>query len=123
MTNQTAQIAGGKKLKLEVFRGTLALSGNDISLDISRQVWHSKVLSHCRANYNVLSFSYVEISGNEMYIRGKEDFSDEEYEKRIRESERTCRFYDNAAQKFIYHKENLHDAATWVAESFMKRFK
>ena len=74
MTNQTAQIAGEKKLKLVVFRGALTLSGHKISVDISRQLWYSPSNSHCEVNQNVLSFSYVEVYDSELYIRGDEDF-------------------------------------------------
>lgn len=82
MMNQTAQIAGEKKLKLVVFRGALTLSGHKISVDISRQLWYSPSNSHCEVNQNVLSSSYVEVYGSELYIRGDGDFSDEEYEKK-----------------------------------------
>lgn len=126
MTNRTAQIAGEpKKLKLVVFRGALTLSGHKISVDISRQLWYSPSNSHCEVNQNVLSFSYVEVYDSELYIRGDEDFSDEEYEKRIRQSEKTFAYSSQkrAEEAFVKHKKNLLDAATWVADNFKEKFR
>lgn len=125
MMNQTAQIAGEKKLKLVVFRGALTLSGHKISVDISRQLWYSPSSSHCEVNRNVLSFSYVEIYDNKLYIRGNKDFSDEEYEKRIRQSEKTFAYSSQkrAEEAFVKHKKNLLDAATWVAAEFEAKMK
>lgn len=125
MMNQTAQIAGEKKLKLVVFRGALTLSGHKISVDISRQLWYSPSNSHCEVNQNVLSFSYVEVHYSELYIRGYEDFSDEEYEKRIRQSEKTFAYSSQkrAEEAFVKHKKNLLDAATWVADNFKEKFR
>lgn len=125
MMNQTAQIAGKKKLKLVVFRGALTLSGHKISVDISRQLWYSPSNSHCEVNQNVLSFSYVEVYGSKLYIRGDEDFSDEEYKKRIRQSERIFdyRSQKRAEEAFVKHKKNLLDAATWVADNFKEKFR
>ena len=123
--NQTAQIAGEKKLKLVVFRGALTLSGHKISVDISRQLWYSPSNSHCEVNQNVLSFSYVEVYDSELYIRGDEDFSDEEYEKRIRQSEKTFAYSSQkrAEEAFVKYKKNLLDAATWVADNFKEKFR
>lgn len=125
MMNQTAQIAGEKKLKLVVFRGALTLSGHKISVDISRQLWYSPSNSHCEVNQNVLSFSYVEVYGSELYIRGDGDFSDEEYEKRTRQSEKTFAYSSQkrAEEAFVKHKKNLLDAATWVADNFKEKFR
>lgn len=125
MMNQTAQIAGEKKLKLVVFRGALTLSGHKISVDISRQLWYSPSNSRCEVNQNVLSFSYVEVYDSELYIRGDEDFSDEEYKKRIRQSERIFdyRSQKRAEKAFVKHKKNLLDAATWVADNFKEKFR
>lgn len=125
MMNQTAQIAGKKKLKLVVFRGALTLSGHKISVDISRQLWYSPSNNHCEVNQNVLSFSYVEVFNSELYIRGNEDFSDEEYEKRIRQSEKTFAYSSQkrAEEAFVKHKKNLLDAATWVADNFKEKFR
>ena len=125
MMNQTAQIAGKKKLKLVVFRGALTLSGHKISVDISRQLWYSPSNSHCEVNQNVLSFSYVEVYGSELYIRGDGDFSDEEYEKRTRQSEKTFAYSSQkrAEEAFVKHKKNLLDAATWVADNFKEKFR
>ena len=125
MMNQTAQIAGEKKLKLVVFRGALTLSGHKISVDISRQLWYSPRDSHCKVNQSVLSFSYVEVFNSELYIRGNEDFSDEEYKKRIRQSERIFdyRSQKRAEKAFVKHKKNLLDAATWVAAEFETKMK
>lgn len=124
MMNQTAQIAGKKKLKLIVFRGALTLSGHKISVDISRQLWYSPSNSHCEVNQNVLSFSYVEVYSSELYIRGDDDFSDEEYKKGIRKRERgfVANSKKTATRLFVRHKQNLRDAASWVAEGFMKGF-
>lgn len=125
MMNQTAQIAGEKKLKLVVFRGALTLSGHKISVDISRQLWYSPSTCRCEVNQNVLSFSYVEVHYSELYIRGYEDFSDEEYEKRIRQSEKTFAYSSQkrAEEAFVKHKKNLLDAATWVADNFKEKFR
>lgn len=125
MMNQTAQIAGKKKLKLVVFRGALTLSGHKISVDISRQLWYSPSNCRCEVNQNVLSFSYVEVYDSELYIRGDEDFSDEEYEKRIRQSEKTFAYSSQkrAEEAFVKHKKNLLDAATWVADNFKEKFR
>ena len=125
MMNQTAQIAGEKKLKLVVFRGALTLSGHKISVDISRQLWYSPSNSHCEVNQNVLSFSYVEVYGSKLYIRGDEDFSDEEYKKRIRQSERIFdyRSQKRAEEAFVKHKKNLLDAATWITAEFEAKMK
>lgn len=125
MMNQTAQIAGEKKLKLVVFRGALTLSGHKISVDISRQLWYSPSNSRCKANRSLFSFSYVEIRENELYIRGDEDFSDEEYKKRIRQSKRIFdyRSQKRAEKAFVKHKKNLLDAATWVADNFKEKFR
>lgn len=125
MTNQTAQIAGEKKLKLVVFRGALTLSGHKISVDISRQLWYSPSNSRCEVNQNVLSFSYVEVYDSGLYIRGDEDFSDEEYKKRIRQSERIFdyRSQKRAEQEFVKHKQNLRDAAMWVAAKVKVKMK
>jgi len=125
MMNQTAQIAGEKKLKLVVFRGALTLSGHKISVDISRQLWYSPSNCRCEVNQNVLSSSYVEVYGSELYIRGDEDFSDEEYEKRIRQSEKTFAYSSQkrAEEAFVKHKKNLLDAATWVADNFKEKFR
>lgn len=125
MMNQTAQIAGEKKLKLVVFRGALTLSGHKISVDISRQLWYSPSNSRCKANRSLFSFSYVEIRENELYIRGVEDFSDEEYEKRIRQSEKTFAYSSQkrTEKAFVKHKKNLLDAATWVAAEFEAKMK
>ena len=108
-----------------MFRGALTLSGHKISVDISRQLWYSPSTSYCKVNQSVLSFSYVEVFNSELYIRGNEDFSDEEYKKRIRQSERIFdyRSQKRAEQEFVKHKQNLRDAAMWVADNFKEKFR
>lgn len=125
MMNQTAQIAGEKKLKLVVFRGALTLSGHKISVDISRQLWYSPSNSRCKANRSLFSFSYVEIRENELYIRGDHDFSDKKYKEGTKKSKRIFdyRSQKRAEQEFVKHKQNLRDAAMWVTAEFKVKMK
>lgn len=109
MMNQTAQIAGKKKLKLVVFRGALTLSGHKISVDISRQLWYSPSNNRCEVNQNVLSFSYVEVYDSELYNAETKTFA---YSSQKR-----------AEKAFVRHKKNLLDAATWVAAEFEAKMK
>lgn len=126
MMNQTAQIAGEKKLKLVVFRGILALSGHKVNLDVSRQLWMGHGYSGlCKTNRNIFSFSCVEIRENELYIRGDHDFSDKKYKEETKKSERVFdyRSQKRAEKGFAKHKKNLRDAATWVADNFKEKFR